>query len=153
MEKETGCEEKDEYLAEYTETLHTSSTSKKSKRGSLAIWRDVESIENKVDNLHIIRAKRPITDVDRSVERLLEKDESKQETKKVSSNVIYVVSKPQPGEVKGDWAVRSHYKIYSHHKTKANAVKEARKVARQRDATVIVQNTDGKFAKSFKPRK
>lgn len=68
------------------------------------------------------------------------------------SNVIYVVSKPQPGQVKGDWAVRGHGKIYSHHRIKANAVKQARKIAKEKQSTVMIQNTDGKFKQSFKPR-
>ena len=75
------------------------------------------------------------------------------ETNKKPSNVIYVVSKPQPGQVRGDWAVRSHGKIYSHHRTKQNEIKAAREVAKDRDATVMIQNTDGKFSKGFKPKK
>jgi len=76
----------------------------------------------------------------------------KMSEKKKPSNVIYVVSKPQPGQVRGDWAVRSHGKIFSHHRTKENAIKAARKIARQRNATVMVQNTDGTFSEGFKPR-
>ncbi|UCH71497.1 MAG: DUF2188 domain-containing protein [Thermoplasmatales archaeon] len=69
------------------------------------------------------------------------------------SNVIYVVNKPQPGQVRGDWAVRGHGKIYSHHRTKENAIKQARVIAKQRNATVMVQNTDGTFSRGFKPKK
>jgi len=68
------------------------------------------------------------------------------------SNVIYVVSKPQPGQVPGDWAVRGHGKIYSHHKTKQTAIKNARIVAKERSATVMIQNTDGTFSEGFKPK-
>jgi hypothetical protein len=71
---------------------------------------------------------------------------------KKASNVIYVVSKPQPGQVKGDWAVRGHGKIYSHHRTKENAVKEARKIAKKREATVMIQKTDGTFSNGLKPK-
>ncbi|HEC82102.1 MAG TPA: DUF2188 domain-containing protein [Thermoplasmatales archaeon] len=74
------------------------------------------------------------------------------ETGRKPSNVIYVVSKPQPGSVRGDWAVRSHGKIFSHHRTKQAAIREARRIARERDATVMVQNTDGTFSMGFKPR-
>jgi hypothetical protein len=81
-----------------------------------------------------------------------EEDEGHKDRKK-PSNVIYVVSKPQPGQVKGDWAVRSHGKIYSHHRKKENAIKQARKIAKERDATVMVQNTDGTFSMGFKPKK
>ena len=79
--------------------------------------------------------------------------ETEEETSSKPSNVIYVVSKPQPGEVKGDWAVRSHGKIYSHHKTQENAVKAARKIAKQKEATVMIQGVDGKFREGFKPKK
>ena len=49
---------------------------------------------------------------------------NKEKHKRKPSNVIYVVSKPQPGEVKGDWAVRSHGKIFSHHKTSSSKLIE-----------------------------
>ena len=74
-------------------------------------------------------------------------------TYKKPSNVIYVVNRPQPGQVKGDWAVRSHGKIFSHHRTQENAIKQAKKIAKQRDATVLIQGIDGKFRDGFKPRK
>ena len=80
------------------------------------------------------------------------KEEVEEDSKKKPANVIYVVSKPQPGEVRGDWAVRSHGKIFSHHKTKATAIREARKIARKRKATVLVQNTDGTFSDGFRPK-
>jgi len=73
------------------------------------------------------------------------------ESKKLA-NVIYVVSNPQPGQIRGDWAVRSHGKIYSYHRTKINAINNARKIARSRDSTVMVQNTDGTFSIGFKPK-
>jgi len=72
--------------------------------------------------------------------------------KRKTANMIYVVSKPQPGQVKGDWAVRSHSKIYSHHRTKNNAIKAARELARRVNATVLIQNTNGNFSRGFKPR-
>jgi hypothetical protein len=82
----------------------------------------------------------------------VEKPES-EEAHKRPSNVIYVVNRPQPGQVKGDWAVRSHGKIYSHHRTQENAIKEAKKIAKQKDATVMIQGVDGKFREGFKPKK
>jgi hypothetical protein len=72
---------------------------------------------------------------------------------KKSANVIYVVSKPMPGQVKGDWAVRSHGKIFSHHMTQENAIKAARKLAKKRNATVMIQSTSGAFREGFKPKK
>jgi hypothetical protein len=72
---------------------------------------------------------------------------------KKSANVIYVVNKPQPGQVKGDWAVRTHGKIFSHHRKQQNAIKAAKIIAKKRNATVLVQSTSGAFREGFKPKK
>jgi len=96
------------------------------------------------------KGKKPVKKVEETEEKT---DESKGEIiYKKPSNVIYVVNKPQPGQVKGDWAVRSHGKIYSHHRTQENAIKQARKIAKQKDATVLIQGVDGKFRDGFKPK-
>jgi len=149
----------DKPLAEYSETVETVSTSKKKKTvatpapSDQRIWRDVNSIEEKVDNLHISRAQKPVTELEKKVDKLICNVivENDQKTRK-SSNVIYVVSSPQPGEVRGDWGVRDHDKFFSHHKTKEKAIEEARNIAKKKGATVMVQNTDGTFSDGFKPR-
>jgi hypothetical protein len=87
------------------------------------------------------------------VEKTIRIEDEKDKSDRKPSNVIYVVNKPQPGQVRGDWAVRGHGKIYSHHRTKINAIRAARKIARERDATVMVQRTDGTFSMGFKPKK
>jgi hypothetical protein len=69
------------------------------------------------------------------------------------SKVIYVVNRPRPGHNKGDWTVRMHGKILSHHKLKGRAIKVARVQARKRNFTVMVQNADGSFAYGFHPVK
>ena len=64
----------------YSETLNTSSSSSKNKKELPAeqrSWRNVEEIEKNVDNIHIRRAQRPVTDLDRTVERVLEKRKKK----------------------------------------------------------------------------
>lgn len=147
----------DQPLAEYSETLETgvptSKKGKSTKSTKQRLWRDFDLIEEKIDNLHISRAQKPITTIDKKVDGIISKVKLKNDAKsKKPSNVIYVVSNPQPGEVRGDWAVRSHGKFYSHHKTKEKAIEEARKIAKKRDATVLVQNTDGTFSTGFKPR-
>jgi hypothetical protein len=76
-----------------------------------------------------------------------------QKTESKPSNVIYVVNRPQPGQVKGDWAVRSHGKIYSSHRTQENAIKAAKKIAKEKNATVMIQGVDGKFRDGLKPKK
>lgn len=161
-EFETTQKLEDQPLVEYNETLYsTGYTPKKaisSKKGKTAssdqrIWRDVDDIEDKIDTLHISRAKKPVTEIDRKVDKIVSKVKIiKEEKTGKPSNVIYVVSKPQPGEVRGDWAVRSHSKIFSHHKTKKKAIEKARKIAKERSATVMVQNTDGTFSDGFKPK-
>ena len=111
---------------------------------------------NKRSNMPFLRKKTSVKTVEEIKEEktVEEKKEGKseEESKKKPSNVIYVVSKPQPGQVKGDWAVRSHGKIFSHHRKKETAIKAARKIAVKRDATVMVQNTDGTFSDGFKPK-
>ena len=155
-EEETKINE-DKPLAEYSETLETGvPTSKKGKSPHInkkRLWRDFDLIEEKIDNLHISRAQKPITEIDKKVDSIVSKVKLKKDAKaKKPSNVIYVVSSPQAGEVRGDCAVRSHGKFFSHHKTKEKAIEEARKIAKKRGATVMVQNTDGTFSNGFKPR-
>jgi len=154
--EEEVVESEDKPIAEYRETLETGkATSSKTTVGTGAtadqrLWRDVDSIEGDIDTLDARKSEKSISNLDEKVDKLIEKRKSKLSRK--PSNVIYVVSKPQPGEVKGDWAVRSHGKIFSHHKTKEKAIDEARKIAVKREATVMVQNTDGTFSDGFKPR-
>jgi hypothetical protein len=89
----------------------------------------------------------------KNIELVEVKKSETEHTQKKPSNVIYVVNKPQPGQVKGDWAVRSHGKIFSHHRTQENAIKQARKIAKQKDSTVMIQGVNGKFREGFKPKK
>jgi len=156
---ETEVIEDEKPLAEYHETLeseeYVTQKAKTSKSSDQRVWRDVDSIEENIDSLHIKKATKPHTEVERTVDTLIEKikDEKQKPAKaRKPSNVVYVVSSPQPGEVRGDWAVKDHDKTYSHHKTKENAIDAARKIAKKKDATVMVQNTDGTFSDGFKPR-
>ena len=68
-------------------------------------------------------------------------------------NVIYVVSKTKPGKTKPDWAVRSHGKIFSTHRTQQTAIKAARILAKKHNATVMIQSKTGTFREGFKPKK
>jgi len=151
--QETKEIKEDKPLAEHHETLETGKKRKTDKSSDQRIWRDVDSIENKIDKLHITNAEKPVSEIDKKVDRIVSKVKEKTKKKKKLPNVIYVVSDPQPGQVKGDWAVKGHHKIYSHHRKKDAAIDAARKVARERDATVMVQNTDGTFSDGFKPKK
>lgn len=118
------------------------------------LFTDVKSVESDIDRIDKEKTGEK-GNVERRVDQILSKKKKKIETPSArkAANVIYVVSKPQPGQVKGDWAVRSHRKIFSHHRTKQAAIKKARTIAIDRDATVLVQNTDGTFSDGFKPRK
>jgi len=154
-DKDENIQDDEVILAEYKETLYTSShASKKQKRHVLSdqrIWRDMDSIEKNIDSLEVKKTVKPVVELDKKVDRILTKNIESHPQKK-PSNIIYVVSKPQPGQVKGDWAVRGHGKIYSHHRKKESAIEQARKIAKEKDATVLIQNTDGTFSKGFKPK-
>jgi len=117
------------------------------------LFTDVKSVESDIDRIDKEKTSEN-GNIEKRVDLLLSKKKKniKTSTHRKPANVIYVVSKPQPGQVKGDWAVRSHYKIFSHHRTKQAAIKQARKIALERDATVLVQNMDGTFSNGFKPR-
>ena len=149
----------DNLILEHTEVLYSSDTKQTNKiRENQEIikesddikWRDIEGIEKKIDKLSSNELKD--SSIDSSLNKKVDNILSKKKRHRKPSNVIYVVSKPQPGQVKGDWAVRSHGKIFSHHRTKENAIKKARDIAGKREATVLVQNTDGTFSSGFKPR-
>ncbi|MFO8077316.1 MAG: DUF2188 domain-containing protein [Thermoplasmatota archaeon] len=146
----------DEPLTTYHETLYSSDSSEFKKQSSVhtparPLFRDMNGIEKNIDSLSSHRLKSSGSAIGKKVDSIL--SGKKSAIPRRIANVIYVVSKPQPGQVKGDWAVRSHQKIYSHHRTKKAAINAARKVALSRDATVLVQNTDGTFSSGFKPRK
>ena len=146
----------DKPLAEHHETLYSDTKKKAKKKDDVSgeiFWRNTDYIEKKVDNIHIEQAKKPKSNVDKTVDKLIKKTKGKKAgSSSKATNVIYVVSKPQPGQVKGDWAVRSHGKIFSHHRTKQAAIKNARKIAAERNATVMLQRTDGTFSEGFKPK-
>lgn len=152
-------EQEDNILIEHSEVLYSSDTKqikkipekeKIEKESDETKWRDIEGIEKKIDRLKDNKVENLSIDVglNKKVDNII----TKKKKHRKPSNVIYVVSKPQPGQVKGDWAVRSHGKIFSHHRTKENAIKKAREIASKREATVLVQNTDGTFSSGFKPR-
>ena len=118
---------------------------KKIKRTS---WESVKTIEENIDflNKQKVFKKHKTGILEKKIDHIIEKKHRK------PSNVIYVVSRPQPGQLRGDWAVRSHGKIYSHHRKKIVAIKAARKIAKEREATVMIQKTNGTFSRGFKPR-
>jgi len=137
--------------AEYHETLYAGQNPPQQSVDTFR-FRNVEGIESTVDTLHH-RSKQQSSgsDIERRVDAVLA-DPSPPSKSRKPANVIYVVSKPTPGQVRGDWAVRSHGKIFSHHRTKDNAIKAARQIAEEKEATVLVQNMDGTFRSSYKPR-
>lgn len=145
-------------VVEYRETLysdrpnqHVSNTSFHRK----IFFNDVQSVESDVDDIDKDQYVQNGS-IEKKVDTILSRNTkivAKTSSHRKPANVIYVVSKPQPGQVKGDWAVRSHYKIFSHHRTKQAAIKKARTIALEKEATVLVQNTDGTFSTGFKPRK
>ena len=152
-------EDKESPLLEYKETLYSEGTAPKKskpdqqqKKGwTRTKWDSIGTIEHNIDSLDKKDLSRgetssPKGEVEKKVDDLIGKKHRK------PSNVIYVVSRPQPGQKRGDWAVRSHGKIFSHHRKKRNAVQAARKIAKEKNATVLIQKTDGTFSRGFKPK-
>lgn len=151
MDGETDEAIGEETLAEYHDTLYAEDKTSPSSNVNPLIVRDLSGIEKDIDSLKHPKDESLETDLEKKVDSIL-LNKPLMKTRRKPSNVIYVVSKPQPGQVKGDWAVRSHGKIFSHHRTKHAAISKAREIARKREATVMVQNTDGTFSNGFKPR-
>jgi hypothetical protein len=86
--KETKIINEEEYkqthepLAEYKETLYASTKSSKKISKNISsneeiYWRDVGSIEKKIDKLHITRAQKPTTQVDKTVDKIIQKRKKK----------------------------------------------------------------------------
>ncbi len=164
---ETNEETEELPVTDYYETLYSNGHAPKKstispktseKPWKRRSWESVHTIEKNIEDI----GKKKIDDtassyeswnINRKVDKIISDiDVKRTEKYRKPANVIYVVSKPQPGQVKGDWAVRSHSKIFSHHRKKQTAIKAARKVAKEKGATVLVQNTDGTFSEGFKPR-
>ena len=79
IEPEPEPEEK-QPLDEYHETLETGSSSKTAKTTQSSdqrVWRDVNAIEEKIDNLHKTRAQKPVTELDKKVDKLISKRKRK----------------------------------------------------------------------------
>ena len=78
-EKEVG----EKPIAEYRETLETGTTTSKTTKvktttpSEQRIWRDVDAIEENVDYIHIKKAKKTVTDLDKKVDGLIEKRKKK----------------------------------------------------------------------------
>ena len=155
INEEENLEEEEKILAEHKETLYSSShAAKRGKKHVLSdqrIWRDMGSIEKNIDCLEVKKVVKPVAELEKKVDKIISRSKETHQSRK-PSNVIYVVSKPQPGQVKGDWAVRGHGKIYSRHRKKESAITQARKIAQEKNASVLIQNTDGTFSKGFKPK-
>lgn len=83
-----------------------------------------------------------------------EKPYAKSEIKKIHPKVktLYVVYSAHSKYPNQIWVVRSHKKIFSKHKTKENAIKKARMLARKRHARIMVQNAHGKFSYGLKSK-
>ena len=75
-EKPAEDETENQKTEKYSETLYTSESTAK-KTSNQTVWRDVDAIEEKVDDLHITRAQKPVTELDKTVDRLLKKRKKK----------------------------------------------------------------------------
>jgi len=81
-EETTPTENEDETLDEYHETLHTDNTKKQTTQthtlsSNQRLWRDVDAIEENIDNIHMRKANKPVTNLDKTVDKLIEKRKKK----------------------------------------------------------------------------
>jgi len=156
--EEPDVQDKDFQVIEHHEVLYSDRPNKVMSTPSSdqkIPFADVDKVESDIDSIDEKKSVEKGT-VEQKVDYILSKKKhvhKKTPHHRKPANIIYVVSKPQPGQVKGDWAVRSHRKIFSHHRTKQAAISNARSIALEKDATVLVQNMDGTFSNGFKPRK
>ncbi len=78
IDNEEEIKEDNKPLAEYKETLYTSnkssikSTSTYSSTGD-RYWRNVDAIEKKIDKLNKTQVKKPTTEVDKKVDKIIQK--------------------------------------------------------------------------------
>ncbi len=84
--QEETTESENKPLAEHTETLHAQGSSSKkspsfpkknSNTSSQRIWRDVNAIEENIDNINKKKTTEASSEIDRTVDRLLEKRKRK----------------------------------------------------------------------------
>lgn len=157
VEKESNENQEESPILEYKETLYSRGTEPKShkkkdqKTWKRTTWENVDTIEGNIDRLDKKKAyySEDGKDIEKKIDDIIG---VKHVGHRKPSNVIYVVSRPQPGQRRGDWAVRGHGKIYSHHRKKRSAIQAARQIAKEKDATVMIQKTDGTFSRGFKPK-
>jgi hypothetical protein len=83
------------------------------------------------------------------IEKLQKKDIS---PKKHKTNVLYVVKYVNSDRKNIKWAVRSKNKLFSYHIKKQAALKNAKKIAKERKLRVLVQKTNGQFSYGFKTK-
>lgn len=70
-----------EPLADYNETLYSQNSKSKKSSSKKAdntpvdqiIWRDLKAIEENIDNLHTTDSRRPVSELDKKVDKLIDK--------------------------------------------------------------------------------
>lgn len=146
--------EEDKSITKYSETLYSDiSKSKKiinKPSTDQRIWRDIGLIEEKIDNLHTVLIKKYASEIEKKVDHIVSgiKIEKPKTTKK-TSRIIYILKKPKYDKLRGNWAVENNGIISTHHKTKENAIKEAKKIAKKKNVKIMIQNIDKSFSEVF----
>jgi hypothetical protein len=151
--KEPSCGdlEEDKPIAKYSETLYTgvrkSKKTKKVPSSDQRIWRDLELIEEKIDNLHTKLVKKKSSEIEKKIDNLVSGIKiEKSKNKEKPSTIIYIQKKPKQDKLRGNWTVQSKGSIFSHHKIKENAILKAKKIARKNKAKIMIQKTGKSFS-------
>lgn len=74
---ETEQEPEKPTLVEHHETLYTKGTIPKKETINQTTWRDVNAIEENVDNLRMSKSKKPVSELDKKVDKILSKRKKK----------------------------------------------------------------------------
>jgi len=83
QEVETPTDKKDDKpLAEHHDTIHAGKRgSKKGKSGTSSsdqrVWRDINAIEENIDNMHVSKSSTPPSEFDKKVDKIIKKKDKK----------------------------------------------------------------------------
>ena len=72
-EFEEEPQEDNEILAEYSETINTTSKTEKQTSANEHLWRNVDAIEENIDNIHLKKARKPSNQIEKRVDTIIEK--------------------------------------------------------------------------------
>jgi hypothetical protein len=146
--------EENKFITNYSETLYSDTSKSKKIRNKPStdqrMWRDIGLIEEKIDNLHTTLVKKYASEIEKKVDHLVSGIKIEEpKTIKKTSTIVYILKKPKLDKLRGNWTVQNNGIISTHHKIKENAIIQAKKIARKKNAKIMIQNFDKSFSEVF----